>query len=365
LSFFEEDDDTPRRTTRPRRAAMPRADAGDPQSIMVRRAVALAAGVLLLIVLALVVNSCLDSRRTNALKDYNSEIGAIVSESDSQVGKPFFTLLSQGGESPQDLQTAINGYRVTAEQQLDRAERLSVPDDMKGAHHSVLVALELRSDGLAAVAENVSTALGDRGEAADQAISQIAGQMQAFLSSDVLWQARVVPLIKKHLDDASVGGQRIAESRFLPDISWLQEGTVADRLGQQISGGSSTDGAPAPGLHGNGLVSVAAGDITLQPGVANRIPATTDAFLVSFANQGENDEFEVKVRLEIKGGGKTITAERTVDEIRQGQTAEVALPLDETPPVGQAVTITVEVLPVPGEEKTDNNSQTYQAIFVQ
>jgi len=33
------------------------------------------------------------------------------------------------------------------------------------------------------------------------------------------------------------------------------------------------------------------------------------------------------------------------------------------PPTGRPVSITVNVKPVPGEKKTDNNKQTYQAIF--
>jgi hypothetical protein len=41
----------------------------------------------------------------------------------------------------------------------------------------------------------------------------------------------------------------------------------------------------------------------------------------------------------------------------------VSIPVKKTPPTGQAVPITVEVQPVPGEKKTDNNKQTFSAIF--
>jgi hypothetical protein len=37
--------------------------------------------------------------------------------------------------------------------------------------------------------------------------------------------------------------------------------------------------------------------------------------------------------------------------------------LDGQPPTGQNVPITVEVAAVPGEEKTDNNKQTFSAVF--
>ena len=41
------------------------------------------------------------------------------------------------------------------------------------------------------------------------------------------------------------------------------------------------------------------------------------------------------------------------------------LALEDAPPVGTAVTIRVQIAPVPGEEKTDNNRSEYQAIFEQ
>ena len=81
---------------------------------------------------------------------------------------------------------------MQAESQLKQAKALDVPDEMKGAQQSLLIALEFRRDGLAAIAEQIRTALGDEGEAANAAITQIAGQMQTFLASDVLYQARVV-----------------------------------------------------------------------------------------------------------------------------------------------------------------------------
>ena len=43
--------------------------------------------------------------------------------------------------------------------------------------------------------------------------------------------------------------------------------------------------------------------MTLQPGVANRLTYAPDpAFGVKFTNQGENDEFDIKVTLRIEGG---------------------------------------------------------------
>ena len=52
-----------------------------------------------------------------------------------------------------------------------------------------------------------------------------------------------------------------------------------------------------------------------------------------------------------------------IPKIAQGEKATVTLPLNKTPPLDTAVTINVNVAPVPGEKKTDNNKSTYPAIF--
>ena len=368
MSFFEDDDEPGRTRPRARRVAAGGTAAPDQRTLMVRRIVVAVVVVVILLLLVFVIRGCLDTRTDNALKDYNREIAALVGESDTQVGEPFFQLFSEGGgESPQDLATNISGYRVTAQQQLDQARDIDVPDQMAEAHRSALTAFELRRDGLDAIATKVRPALGDEGDAADEAIAGIAGQMAAFLASDVIFKARVTPLIKGALDEREIGGQRVAATRdFLDGTEWLSEETVADRLGQTLGSGGTGADEPAPGLHGTGIDSVTAGDVTLQPGVANRIPLATEALTVNFTNQGENDEFDVQVIVEIRpDSGNAIRLRRTVDTVNQGQTAEASIPLDTKPPAGQAVTITARVRPVPGEQKTDNNEQEFQAIFTE
>ncbi len=379
MSFFDEDDPQPTRREPAARPARPRPGgsgptrpaAADHQTLLIRRAVAAGAALLFLVLAFVALRGCLDARHESELEDYNTRLGTIIRDSDTQVGQPFFGLLGKGANSPQDLQTAVSGYRATAEDQLSQAEDLDVPDEMRAAHNSALIALEYRANGLEGIAERIRPALGDESEQTDRAIGGIAGQMQSFLASDVTWQARVVPLIQKALADEKIGGQRIANTqRFLTDLSWLQEDTVAERLGQSLSGGGTgdqeADEEPAPGLHGTGLVAVSTGDVTLQPGAANRIPATAETLIVRFANQGENDESDVRVVVKvdpIEGGGETITLQKTVDTVAAGAEAEVSLPLNRRPPADSPTTISVDVRPVPGEEKTDNNKQEYEAIF--
>jgi hypothetical protein len=368
LSFFDEDDE-PRRTTRPRRArpAGGGVATADSQTLLIRRAVAGIGIVLVLLLLVFFVNSCRNSQRENALKDYNRQISTIGAESTRQVSAPFFQLLTEGaGTSPQDLQTQISGYRVQTEQQYEQAKRLDVPGDMKGAQESALIALEWRRDGLDRIAQEIRPALGDESEQADAAIEQIAAQMEVFLASDVAWDTRVIPFIKDALDEHEIGGQEISRSQFLADLDWLQPETIATVLDQQLTSGGDGGGEPTgPGLHGSGLDSTNYGDVTLEPGVSNQLtfePGT--GFTVNFTNQGENDEFDIKVTLRIQAEGEDpITTSETIPKVAAGQSATAELPLEGTPPLDTAVTIRVNVAKVPGEEKVDNNKSEYPALF--
>ncbi len=368
MSFFDEDDEPRTRAPRPRRGASGDV-AADTQTIRVRQAVAAIGLIVVLLLLVFVVKGCRGSAKENALKDYNREVSSIAADSSKQVGAEFFRLLGEGGsESPQDLQTAISSFRVQAEQQLKQAEGLSVPDEMRGAQQSLLIALEWRRDGLDYVAQRIRTALGDSGDAADEAIGQIAGQMQVFLASDVDYQTRVRPAIKSVLDSNEIGGQDIAASAFLPSIDWLQPDVVAQQLGQQLSAGAGRDKnePTGPGLHGTNIDSVSYGDTTLQPDAPNQLTYSADStFAVKFTNGGDNDEFDVKVTVRIQGSGSPVTLTDTIDQIAPKASATANLALEKAPPLGAAVTIQVRVAPVPGEEKTDNNQAEYQGIFAE
>ncbi len=374
MSFFDDDDEPTRRAPRPRRTAPAGGPAVDPQTLWTRRAVAIGVGLLLFIFLIVVINACQDSRRKNALRNYNREVSQIVAQSDNDVGAPFFETLSQGAsQSPEDLQTQVSSLRATADTSLKQAKDLSAPGDLGDAQQSLLIALELRRDALQYDSERIATALGNEGDVADQAINGITGQMQALLASDVLIRTRVTTQIRDQLKKNDVVADPATTSGFLKGaqgFSWLQPAFVAGKLGTRLSGGGSgstgSTGKPAPGLHGNGLVSTKVNGVTLTPGEtgSNKVPLSGDSsFIVEFANQGENTETDVKVNVTLQGGsGKDITGSKTVDVIADGETAEVTIPLSRKP-TADVYTVNVEVQAVPGEKKTDNNKSTYNVLF--
>ena len=368
MSFFDEDDEPRTTRVRPRRAAPSGGGAAAPdrQTLLIRQLVLFGGFILVLALLIFIIDGCRDSARESALKDYNRDVASIVRASDTEVGKRFFDLLRNPSQG--DLSTLINGYKVQAESQYQQAKRIDTPGDMASAQRSFLIAMEMRRDGLEQIAGQVRAALSSDTEAADGAINDIAGAMQMFLTSDVVYRQRVIPLIESTLRDADVGAQRLQQSQFLPGIEWLQPATVADALGQQLSAdGSGNSGREAaPGLHGTGIDSVEVGDQTLEADSANRIAYGPDTeFSVNFTNQGENDEVDIDVILKIEGGPKPIRVTKNVPSVAAGAQATATLGLDSPPPFDTAVTISVEVKAVPGEQKTDNNKAEYDALFSQ
>jgi hypothetical protein len=347
----------------------------DGQTVLVRRMVAVILGAVLLLVLILVVRACNDSRHKEALRNYNLQVSGIATES-RQTGDQFFEAMTQGGQqAPADLYGQVIQFKNSADKSLAQARELDVPDDMASAQQALLIALELRRDGLTKVAEDVKTALGDEGEAADRAITSIAGQMQAFNASDVLYKTRVIPFVRKELQDAKAGTDiQVQQSQFMRDINWVSDQFVASKLGQQLSGGGGNgDGADGddestgPGLHGTGLDATSYGQTTLQP-ASNRLTYVAgQAFSVAFTNQGDNDEFNIKVTIKIEreSGGSPINLTKTVQKVAKGEKATVTIPLNREPPLDTIVNITATVASVPGEKTKDNNTATYPSVFVQ
>ncbi len=375
MSFFDDDEPT-RVSGAPRRPAAPRQPATsgggthdgppDRQTARTRQLVALGIGALLLILIVLGFKGCLDSRKERALKDYSRDASAIITDSNDQVAKPFFDLLESGSSTGNDLQVQVNQVRLTAEEDAKRAEELSVPGEMTPAQQNLLLVLNLRAQALTRIAEKLTAAQG-RGAQAEEATNQIAGQMQMFLTSDVIYSQRAAPLIVQALNEAGIKGQTIPESQSLPGYTWLAPDTVAKAIGGTAGGGTTTGGSSCPEgtACGHGLVSTAIGDTTLEEGASTTVPAKAPVVVnVKFANQGDNVQKNVVVTVKLTAPGQAaISAKKPVTETQPGTESDVAIPLPKVPAAGTAATLVVRVEPVGGEENTDNNQGTYTVLF--
>ena len=339
----------------------------DNQTLMTRRLIAGGALLVLAILLIFGFRGCLDQRKERALKDYVGDVDSLVADS-NQNGRDLFSLLSDTGGQDQDVELVnqLNTLRTQSAQVYDRGQELERPEEAADAHEYLVEMLRFRRDGLARIADALPNARAQ--EQRREGTQEVAAQMQAFLASDVLFTQRVIPSLQGTLRNQEILGEvRLPRSQFLPDIEWLQPAFVARRvrgLPGDGGGGGGADEDAAPGLHGNGVTSATLGGQALTPGASVSIPVSEDLEMeVQIANQGENTETDVPVRVTIGRGDDAVELEETLDTIAAGETKTVTVPVSETPPTGQNVPVRVEVEPVPGEEQTENNEQTYQAIF--
>jgi len=152
---------------------------------MVRRAVAVIAGVIVFVLLIVLVKNCFDQRNKNAIKNYANDSAELLRASKVE-GDGLFDLMQGKGGADQatSIINQLNGYRSESASLVDRANRLDVPGDLSDAQDELLSVLELRRDALAKVTGALRVALGD--ENRREGTTEVAKQMQVFLASDVI-----------------------------------------------------------------------------------------------------------------------------------------------------------------------------------
>lgn len=327
---------------------------------MVRRTIALGGAVVLVILLVVGLNSCLNNRKDRAFTDYASDVRAIVRGS-NDVSESLFDLLSSPGSADAlDVQTQVNAKRADAEQLVQRAQDTDHPGELDGAHGWLVEALEFRADAIKKIADALPQALGDERGSSD-AINAIAGQMQALLASDVIYLQRTVPSLLSAYRKRDIQ-ETFPTDRFLPDLGWLDPDTVQTRL-SRISGTDSS--APTSGLHGTGIqgATVNPAGVELSENGVNRVPVSDQlTFDVTVQNQGESEETDLQVSVTITNGNR-ISVDQTIPRIAAGESETVSIPIPEAPSTEAVSTVRVAVDPVPGEGTRENNRIQYEAAF--
>lgn len=331
---------------------------------MVRRLVAAGAGIVVLLILIFLFRGCLDSRKDSAFKEYVRNMSALVQQSNQESQGFFRTLQSPDSTSDVNIENQLNTFSGQAGQLVERAAALNHPGELDGAQKHLQETLQFRRDGVAAIAQQLPAAIADRANRG-QGTKRIAASMQSLLAGDVVYQTRFASSLQSALKKQGLAGdEQVPQSRFLPDVGWLQDATVGNRIPKLGGTGGASNKAATPGLHGTGITSATVGGQALTPGNSVSVPVTTGLKLtVQVANQGQNTETGVKISVSIGKGTGAVKADKLLDTIAAGETKAVDIPLTNPPPTGQNVPIDVTIAGVPGETKTDNNKASYTAIF--
>ena len=329
---------------------------------MVRRRIAAGVAVVLLIIIVLVINGCLKSQKTQSLKDYNRHVGQIASESDSQVSKPLFTALSgAGSKSALDVEVQIDQLRISrtdgrvaTRRKLSRAGR----NGRRAARPAAGAELPRRRDdeGRRAACPRRSAARTSR------RARLIAGDMEIFLASDVIFSQRVVPLIEQTLTSNGIKGLPQPSSRFLPNIGWLEPNTVFARITGQAPPRSPRRRSPATTAAQLKGVSVGTNTLAPEPTLNHITGGSNPTFTVQVENSGEFPETNVKVDITVTAGGKQYKASHVIEKTEPGKTVNVEIPVTGIP-LGVAAKVQVNIEGVPGENDRENNKGTFLAIF--
>lgn len=323
------------------------------QQILLRRGLALGAGLLILILIVLGVRGCLDARKHRALSDYARNVTQIVDETD-QTSKRFFDKLAEPGAlSVTEFVAEVSADRSAMDNYRSRIDSLDAPGDMGNAQRSLELVYELRGSAMTEIADKMSTALGDVG--AEKATAAITAQMAKLMASDVVYASVARPEIDGVLADNGIEGDDVPKSVFVPEgTTWLDESSVSSALGS-VSGASSET---TSGVHGLGLLGTSVNGTELTPEGSTAVVAEeTPEVEVQVQNQGESTENGVTVSVTVNGE----TLQQDISSIEAGATETVTIPL--TPaPTGEA-TLEVEAEPVPGEEVSENNEASYTVVF--
>jgi hypothetical protein len=321
------------------------------QQIMLRRALALGGGLVLLILIVLGIKGCLDARANRELSDYARNVTQIVEET-QQTSKSFFAKLEDpGNASVTDFVDQVNASASAMDAYAARVDELSAPGDMSTAQGNLELSYELRANAMDEIAAKMSTALADAG--AEKATEGIAKQMQKLLASDVVYEQVVRPEVDNVLASNGISDSDLPESTVLPDEKWLEASTISDALAA-ISGGSTSS---VSGVHGSELSGVIVNGTELVEGAPSTIAGEEGVEVeVQVLNVGESTESGVTVAVTYEGN----TVKGEINELPVGETGTALIPL--TPPPSGEVTLEVVVEAVDGEQVTENNEGVFSLV---
>lgn len=336
---------------------------GSDPAVRTRRAVALVGLIVVLILIVIGVHSCQVSQANSDLRSYAVNVNSVINSS-NQTGRQFFGLLSsgQGTTSSSNLQSQVDEARLAADTELGKARGLNAPGQLQAAQQDLVLAMQMRADGIASIAKSLPAAL--QPQTSSTAVNLIAADMARFYASDVLYKDYALPMVVHALHNAGIAaggpdGEPINQAQFLPNVQWLTPSFVSAEL--RAPSPRTPSGKLAPGTHGHQLTSVSVAGTTLQTGSTNTIPAQpAPTFTLNFNNSGENSETNVICKVTV--GGSSITGQTVVPRTSAGQSYTCHVSLSSSPAPG-AYTVKASVEPVPGEKNTSNNSLSFPVTF--
>jgi hypothetical protein len=369
FDFFEDDPATTEaqqtRNRLQRRTGGPRRRVGPPRGAapLVRLLLLVAFVVFLVLVFALLIQSCASASKHESYANYMDDVAKLSAQSSAN-GKSLTTVLTTPGLSVPQIEQRLRGIADQEQQNVAAAQNLDPPGRLRDENAHLVEALQLRVSGVQGLAQTFQQTADSKSTTKDAAL--LAAQGERLTASDVVWDDLFKALVVAQLQHDGVSGVSVPESHFVasPDLLTAHSMTL---VLQRIRGANT--GSPTPGLHGTNI-----GTVTAQPGgqvlsasSLTTVTATTDlAFTVVVENGGDSPEVQIPVTLTVdrpQAQGGPIVKTQTIDVINPGESKTVSFGSLGQVPFASQTTVRVDVKAVPGETNTSNNSTSYPVIF--
>lgn len=323
---------------------------------------------ILILVIVLVVRDCQRSQLEDSYTQYLNGVAQITAQSAEQGAQLRQIMSNPRGDKPPQLRRKIQALATSAQGLVHRAEGLNPPGTLSSPQRSFVTALQYRVTGLSTLAENLPALL----QSNDQQTKAIglADPMQRFLASDVIYADSFVgPAMAALRSDGITGIEVPKGQQFLPNPALASSAGAASLIAglqrRSPARGASGGQAGAGNLRGTSLESTQAlpSETRLTPGQVQTVQASDQLkWRVTVKNGGDFNETNVVVKVSFfyaSNPNKVDAKEASIPSIDSGQTTTVDIPGPTTPVFGEQGTLKIEIVPVSGETRIDNNRAEY------
>ena len=375
FDFFEDEPATTEAAQGPGRAAQrggrrPPGLGTPPPSLkpILRLGALVAAVVFLVLVFALLIESCAGQSKHDLYGNYMSQVDTIASSSTAD-GVRTVAAFTTPGLSVSNVVQKLNSIAAQEQQNVASAQALAPPGKLRTEHANLIQSLELRVSGVNGLATALHSTTGSR-TSAGRLATLLTKQVYRLLASDVVWDDLFQAPSAAVLNQEGVHQVTVPSSHFLavPELILTQRAwmLILDRVNGTQSAGKCS------GLHGDSIYSVAAlpngtggKSQVLQTGSLNTVATSTSlAFEVTIYNGGNYQEVQIPITLTLpQSQGGPVAKTQTVQLVDPQHYASVVFPDLGSLPFDSPATISVDVARVPCEVNIANNSAQYKVLF--
>jgi hypothetical protein len=315
--------------------------------------------IVIVLVFALVIQSCASSSRHSAYAGYLDRVDTIAAQSSAN-GKAVANALT--ALKVNEIVSKLQGIADQERQNVRAAERLDPPGRLRDENQYLIQALQLRAAGIDSLATAFQQTAGSKNNSKDA--NALADQADRLLASDVVWDDFFRALTVNQLQRDGISGITVPESHSIANT--LVTPHAMALVLQRVRGAST--GGTVTGLHGTNIISTKAnpGGQVLSSDSLNTVTASTDlSIAVTVEDSGDFQETHIPVTLTITGGANRAPIVKTqeIQLINPGEQATVTFTDLGAVSIATEQTLKIDVKPVPGEIKTDNNSAQYPIIL--